>query len=267
MIWEIVEEEDTSEPQLKIDVPTFTPKKDDKTKSSDDEDDAATKEDHFLPHGAIAVAEGHLFVASHIDFLEKTLKPLPENQRLATQKEFQQVWGITFGKMGMKQQSSRSFSWTDRAVQPAYELIRQGKMPQSESLLGRALNSLAEPTKNKGPREQRINGSKLPGFDIVGKALRPVHRRHDQRERRLVHQGRAAQQVARYGGLQPDAQARDATSIARKPHSSLARRASTSLCGSGLAGKPLTAFPLWPRTDAGGRRGRGGPRASSPRSA
>ena len=175
MIWEIVQEEENSVPEFKIDVPNFAPKKDDdKTKSSDDDEDAAAaKEDHFLPHGAIAVAEGHLFVASHIDFLEKTLKPLPENQRLATQKEFQQVWGITFGKMGMKQQSSRSFSWTDRAVQPAYELIREGKMPQSESLLGRALNSLAEPTKNKAPREQRINGSKLPGFDIVGKALGP----------------------------------------------------------------------------------------------
>ena len=51
----------------------------------------------------------------------------------------------------MKQQSSRSFSWTDRAVQPTYELIRQGKMPQSESLLGRTLNSLAAPGK-KGAR-------------------------------------------------------------------------------------------------------------------
>ena len=72
--------------------------------------------------------------------------------RLATQPEFQKVWDLTFNKLGMKQQSSRSFSWTDRAVQPAYELIRQGKMPQSESLLGRTLNSLAAPGKKKGSR-------------------------------------------------------------------------------------------------------------------
>ena len=93
--------------------------------------------------------------------------------RLATQPEFQQVWDLTFGKLGVKQQSSRSFSWTDRAVQPAYELIRQGKMPQSESLLGRTLNSLAAPGKKGSPRRQRIDGSKLPDFDVVGKALGP----------------------------------------------------------------------------------------------
>ena len=52
----------------------------------------------------------------------------------------------------MKQQSSRSFAWTDRAVQPTYELIRQGKMPQSESLLGRTLNSLAGRRGKKGRR-------------------------------------------------------------------------------------------------------------------
>ena len=78
-----------------------------------------------------------MFVASHIDFLKKTLKPLAADQQLATQPEFQKVWDVTFSKLGMKQQSSRSFSWTDRAVQPAYEMVRQGKMPQSESLLGR----------------------------------------------------------------------------------------------------------------------------------
>ena len=173
VVWEIVEEEDTGVPQLKVDVPTLTPKKDDGKAKPDEKDDDQEKESHFLPHGAITVAHGQLFIASHIDFLVKTLKPLAENSRLATQPEFQQVWDLTFGKLGVKQQSSRSFSWTDRAVQPTYELIRQGKMPQSESLLGRTLNSLAAPGKKGAPRRQRIDGSKLPDFDVVGKALGP----------------------------------------------------------------------------------------------
>ena len=74
--------------------------------------------------------------------------------------------------MGMKQESSRSFSWTDREVQPAYELIRQGKMPQSDSLLGRARIAWLRPPR-RGAAEARINGSKLPGFDFVSKALGP----------------------------------------------------------------------------------------------
>ena len=151
VVWEIVEEEDTGVPQVPvIDVPSLTPKKDDGKAKSDEKDDDQDKEGHFLPHGAITVAHGQLFIASHIDFLVKTLKPLDENNRLATQPEFQKVWNLTFNNLGVKQQSSRSFAWTDRAVQPTYELIRQGKMPQSESLLGRTLNSLAAPGEKKG---------------------------------------------------------------------------------------------------------------------
>ncbi|MEI8373603.1 MAG: hypothetical protein WCJ35_12320 [Planctomycetota bacterium] len=172
VVWEIVEEEDTEVPMLKVDVPTLTPKKDEGKSKSDDKDDQET-EGHFLPHGAIAVARGQLFVASHIDFLVKTLEPLDEKSRLATQPEFQQVWNVTFDKLGLKQQASRGFSWTDRAVQPTYELIRQGKMPQSESLLGRALNSMAASSKSGLPRHQRIDGSKLPDFEVVRKALGP----------------------------------------------------------------------------------------------
>ncbi|MGA2256900.1 MAG: hypothetical protein ABSG53_19790 [Thermoguttaceae bacterium] len=173
VVWEIVEEEDTGVPQLKVDVPALTLKKDDGKAKSDEKDDDQDKEGHFLPHGAITVAHGQLFIASHIDFLVKTLKPVDANSRLATQPGFQKVWDITFGELGVKAQSSRSFSWTDRAVQPTYELIRQGKMPQSESLLGRTLNSLAAPGKKGAPRQQRIDGSKLPDFGVVGKALGP----------------------------------------------------------------------------------------------
>jgi hypothetical protein len=173
VVWEIVEEEEAGMPQLKVDVPSLTPKKEDGKGKSDEQDDDQSKEGHFLPHGAITVAHGQLFIASHIDFLEKVLKPLAPNEQLATQPEFQKVWDLTFDNLGMKRQSSRSFSWTDRAVQPAYELIRQGKMPQSDSLLGRTLNSLAAPGNKKGPRQQRIDGSKLPEFAVVAKVLGP----------------------------------------------------------------------------------------------
>ncbi len=41
-----------------------------------EEDDDQEKENHFLPHGAFTVANGHLFIASHIDFLAKVLKAI-----------------------------------------------------------------------------------------------------------------------------------------------------------------------------------------------
>jgi hypothetical protein len=172
VVWEIVEEESTGVPPLDVELPTLTPKKGDGKKSDGKEDDEE-KESHFLPHGAITVAYGQLFIASHIDFLAKTLKPLNMNSRLATQPQFQQVWNLTFQNLGMNPQSARSFSWTDRWVEPTYELIRQDKMPQSDSLLGRTLNTLAAPGKKGAPRRQRIDGSKLPNFNVVRQALGP----------------------------------------------------------------------------------------------
>jgi hypothetical protein len=173
VIWEIVEEGDGDMAPPTIELPGgLGSKKDGKTKPDGDEED---KEGHFLPHGAFTVAQGQLFISSHIDFLVKTLKSIPPVAQLATQKEFLKVWNITFNDLGIKQQSARSFSWTDRAVEPTYELIRQGKMPQSESLLGRTLNSLAGAGKKGVPRHQRINGAKLPDFNkVVAPALGPA---------------------------------------------------------------------------------------------
>ncbi len=205
VVWEIVEEEDTGVPQLKVDVPSLTPKKDDGKTKPDENDDDQDKEGHFLPHGAITVAHGQLFVASHIDFLAKILKPLGANDRLATQPEFQQVWDLTFGKLGVKQQSSRSFSWTDRAVQPTYELIRQGKMPQSESLLGRTLNSLAalRPGQEGGAAAATDRRQQAARLRRRPQGVGPVNRRHDQRGERLVHQGRADDEVTTSLPLSP----------------------------------------------------------------
>ena len=75
-------------------------------------------------------------------------------------------------------------------------MIRQGKMPQSESLLGRMLNSMAGGKKGV-MRHQRINGAKLPDFDtVVARGARSRHGLDDRRKRRLVRQGRASDEVA-----------------------------------------------------------------------
>ena len=111
-IWEIVEEEDKGMAPPTIDLPGMGPEKEGKKPDSEDEE----KEGHFLPHGAFTVAQGQLFISSHLNFLVKTLKPIPAASQLATQPEFLKVWNITFNQLGIKQQSARSFSWSDRAI-------------------------------------------------------------------------------------------------------------------------------------------------------
>ena len=120
-------------------------------KPETDEEDRAGP--HFLPHGAITVAHGQLLVASHIDFLLKVLKPCPAPTCSASNLEFQQVWDTIAKKLGIKAQCARSFSFTDEELRPTYELIRQGKMPESETLLcPRAQHAVGGQQKGDGPQ-------------------------------------------------------------------------------------------------------------------
>jgi len=56
-------------------------------------------------------------------------------------------------------------------VFPTYELLRQGNMPQSKSLLGQMLNDSLGDGKPGTVREQKIDGSTLPEFDVVQRYL------------------------------------------------------------------------------------------------
>ena len=55
-----------------------------------------------------------------------------------------------------------------------YELIKQGQMPQAETLVGKALNSLLAPDEEGAVREQEIDGSKLPDYQAVRRYLGPA---------------------------------------------------------------------------------------------
>jgi hypothetical protein len=178
VIWEIVEEEQAAVPTIQLEVPSITPEKDGakgkKGKAGEDEEEEEQqKEGHLLPHGAITAAHGHLLVASHLDFLLKVLKPIGPADALRENPEFQRVWAMAAGRLGLKTQSARQFSRTDEELRPTYELIRQGKMPESESMLGRALNSLSGAGKRGTPRQQRINGRHLPEFELVRRFVGP----------------------------------------------------------------------------------------------
>ena len=71
----------------------------------------------------------------------------------------------------MAKHCAGEFSRVDQAVRPTYELIRQGKMPESESLLGRALNTVSGAGKKGVPRLQQINGKNLPDYKVVAPTL------------------------------------------------------------------------------------------------
>jgi hypothetical protein len=134
-----------------------------------------------LPNSAVCVALGHLMIASDIEYLNEILAGFAKRERLATSDDFQQIVEA-MNRVTPGETSAWGFARMDEEVRPMYELIRQGKMPQSNSLLGRLLNDLLTTDierQEKVVRKQRIDGSTLPNFEAVrryfGTAGRALH--------------------------------------------------------------------------------------------
>jgi hypothetical protein len=124
------------------------------------------KEGRLLPHSTVTVANGHLLIASHRDILERMLSAADGAASLAAAPDFAAVQ-VELGKFVSASTAARGFGREEAVVRPTYELLRQGAMPKSQSLLGQMLNDALGDGKPGTVREQKIDGSTLPEFDVV----------------------------------------------------------------------------------------------------
>ena len=60
------------------------------------------------------------------------------------------------------------FSRTDEEYRAVYELIRGGRMPEAETMLGKLLNHILGEGKEDVLRAQRINGNNCPNTTRCG---------------------------------------------------------------------------------------------------
>ncbi len=174
-VWEMLEEEldDPGVPEVQLgDIPSLPPLTN-PLKQDDEDDEELEEEQRLLPHAAVTVAHGHLLVASHLDFLVKILKPEEGFRPLSDDIDYRVVQAA-IDALGVDARFGQIFSRTDEEYRPTYELIRQGKMPESETLLARLLNAGLGTGKRHEPREQQIDGSKLPDFEVVRRYLGPA---------------------------------------------------------------------------------------------
>ena len=116
------------------------------------------------------MAKGHLFVSSHVDFLEKTLSELPERDRLDGDVDYRRV-SDELKKLGAGETSARNFSRIDDEYRVTYELFREGKLPQADTMLAHLINRILGEEKEGVVRKARLDGSKLPEFDVVRRYL------------------------------------------------------------------------------------------------
>ncbi|MCG8586644.1 MAG: hypothetical protein MI757_18230, partial [Pirellulales bacterium] len=168
IIWEMVEQEpeDTDEPVVELGGIPGLP--------GVDEEEEDEEEEPLLPNKAITVAHGRLIIASHIEFLHKVLENANGQSKLSDSVDFRLV-ATELDRLGGKETFVRSFSRTDEEYRPTYELIKQGEMPQSKTMLGMMLNRWLAPDLEEGEfRDQQIDGSKLPDYEVCRRYLGPA---------------------------------------------------------------------------------------------
>lgn len=142
--------------------------------------EGAVQDDAFggasLTSSAVCVTDGHLFIASHADFLRKVLSQQQDSMELSGAGDFREVESVMTHLLPGPI-AAKFFVRTDEAYRPTYELLRQGKMPEAETLFGRLLNRLLTPEESEDEgilREQKIDGHQLPEFDMVRRYFGPA---------------------------------------------------------------------------------------------
>lgn len=163
VIWETVRKETEPKRSVRLEMPSIP------GRSSQPEAEE-TEYTPLLPSAAITVAKGYLLIASHYEFLVQCLRPVEPRNALVRSVDWLIVDEM-IRSMGGSEECLRIFYRADQMYRPTYELIRQGKIPESESILGRLLNTLLATEEEGETRKQRIDGSKLPDFEVVRRHL------------------------------------------------------------------------------------------------
>ena len=134
------------------------------------------------PNLSVAVAHGHIFLASHRDFLERVLSN-PRTSSIVEDGGYQDVAAELKQLLGGEWAMS-SFSRTEKEIRPAYELLRAGRLPESKSLAGTLLRRVLEgeqpqdgqrrgtsqdSTRDSIGGKQKVDGSSLPEFEQISR--------------------------------------------------------------------------------------------------
>lgn len=171
-IWEIHEEEEEI-PTLVISGPGFP--------------DAFAANNQFtqgeakkpaIPNAAVSVVGDWVFFANNKELIKKVIltKQAGAGANLLEKAADYQRMDKALQVLGSGTDSFRHFGRTDQAARVTYELMQQGKMPESESALGKIINELWSMGQEDelAKREQQIDASKLPAFEKVEGYLGPT---------------------------------------------------------------------------------------------
>ncbi len=174
VIWEMVPGDELAAPEVEIG--NALPLGNDEETAKEDKgpgENILGEDGALLGRSAITVARGYLFIASHVDFLQKVLLEGTDRETLSESVDYRLV-SEELARLTPSENCARIFVRTDETYRPTYELIRTGQMPQAQTMLGKMLNMVLNGGDKEKVREQQIDGSKLPDYEVVRRYLGPA---------------------------------------------------------------------------------------------
>ncbi len=143
-------------------------------------EEEATGNQSLISQWAVTVSDsGHIIVASSADFIEDLLKE-QDAAKLDSTEDYQRV-DAALKALGAKSTSMRMFSRLDKKNEPNYKLMQQGKMQQSDTIMGKLLKRLMGPA-DENKEVEKLDVSKMPEYENVAKYLGPAGTYVESRE-------------------------------------------------------------------------------------
>jgi hypothetical protein len=136
------------------------------------------RDERVLQRAAVCLHKGRLAVASDAAFLRQALFGVSEGDSLVSSPDMRATIGA-LADIAPGERCVWTFTRSDEAFRPTYELVREGKMPKSQTFFGRLLNRMMTTEEQRevgAEREQKVQGERLPSFELARRYFGPAAR-------------------------------------------------------------------------------------------
>ncbi|MBX3422859.1 MAG: hypothetical protein KF752_15000 [Pirellulaceae bacterium] len=140
------------------------------------DDSEEETEEPWLNQWAICVLDGYFVFASHTEMIEEAVAQSRRGQQtgLSAQADYQRIRRAVVGLMDEQTPCAWKISRNHLAFRVQYELFRQGKLQESESMLSTLLNRVVQQSEEAaGGEAKAIDGHSLPPFEEISHYLQP----------------------------------------------------------------------------------------------
>lgn len=129
----------------------------------------------WLSNWAITVFDEYLMFASHADLITEAIQQAQSTTQspLLAEQDYERVKAAITQHFGSNNGSAWQIVRTSLAYRVPYELFREGKLMESQSMLASILDRLLQNETEMRIKEQKLSGSKLPPFNQISHFLQP----------------------------------------------------------------------------------------------